>query len=367
MNNNLLILFDTFIGVILIPFGLLINALNKYFLQFMRPKPKGRLLIKLLGAGNYLPLKSKLNADLFDILTVESNLQTLKHFGIGNRIYLINDKNIFLLFISSFSIFLKLLSQNYVQIINLEMESNFAKFLSLITPTKSLSGISSHNKSYLDRYIYDSYLVSPLLMERGEIVSQLISFKPETNNYLLALVRSHQEKFKKKFLLNKSLRHIVIFPGCSSTDSLRRVKEKDWKLILSYLIKNKNVKNITIIFSSKNDPQYKFFEDILMSNQKDKLNLKITNFKDFVYWVKKSDLILSVDSQALHIAQLYKKESIVFYGPTSPFGINLEETTYPVSLSLSCSPCTHKYLKLPCGNSAPCMNFNKKHLDIFNI
>ena len=104
-----------------------------------------------------------------------------------------------------------------------------------------------------------------------------------------------------------------------------------------------------------------------MSNQKNKLNLKITNFNDFVSWVKKSDLILSVDSQALHIAQLYKKESIVFYGPTSPFGINLEDTTYPVSLSLSCSPCTHKYLKLPCGNSAPCMNFKKKYLDIFNI
>ena len=104
-----------------------------------------------------------------------------------------------------------------------------------------------------------------------------------------------------------------------------------------------------------------------MSDQIDKLHLKITNFKDFVYWVKKSDLILSVDSQALHIAQLYKKKSVVFYGPTSPFGINLEETTYPVSLSLSCSPCTHKYLKLPCNNSAPCMNINKKDLDILNI
>jgi ADP-heptose:LPS heptosyltransferase len=333
----------------------------------MRAKPKGRLLIKLLGAGNYLPLKYKLNGELFDILTVTSNHKTLEHFGIGNRIYLINDKNIFLLFISSFNIFFKLLLQNYEQVINLEMESKFAKFLSLITPTKNLSGISSQNKSYLDCYIYDSYLVSPLLMGRSEIVKQLISFRPETNHYLLALIRSHQKKFKKKFLLDKSFQHIVIFPGCSSTDPLRRVKDRDWRLILSYLIKNKNVENITIIFSSTLDPQYKFFEDILMSNQKNKLNLKITNFNDFVSWVKKSDLILSVDSQALHIAQLYKKESIVFYGPTSPFGINLEDTTYPVSLSLSCSPCTHKYLKLPCGNSAPCMNFKKKYLDIFNI
>ena len=207
MNNNILILFDTFVGVILIPIGLFINALNKYILHFVRPKPRGRLLIKLLGAGNYLPLKSKLSAEPFDILTVRSNLKTLEYFGIGNRIYLINDKNILLLFISAFSIFFKLILQNYEQVINLEMESKFAKFLSLISPTKGLSGISSHNKSYLDCYIYDSYLVSPLLMGRGEIVSQLVRFKPETNNYLLALVRSHQEKFKKKFLLNKSLKN----------------------------------------------------------------------------------------------------------------------------------------------------------------
>ena len=109
------------------------------------------------------------------------------------------------------------------------------------------------------------------------------------------------------------------------------------------------------------------FKIFLIRNKSKKLNLRVTNFKDFVGWVKRSDLILSVDSQALHIAQLHKKKSIVFYGPTSPFGINLEETTYPICLTLSCSPCTHKYLKLPCGNSAPCMDFNQKHLEILNL
>jgi ADP-heptose:LPS heptosyltransferase len=367
MNNNLLILFDTFIGIVLTPVGLLFYFFNRHCLRLIRPKPNGKLLIKLLGAGNYLPIKAKLNSKSFDILTVSSNLETLKHFHIGAKIYLISDRNIFTLCISSIRLFFTLLLQNYDQVINLEMESKFAKFLSLITPAKKLSGISSHNKSYLDRIIYDSYLVSPMLLERAEIVSQLVEFKPKVNGFIAGIIHNHQEKFKKKFPSFKSLENITIFPSCSSTDPLRRLQDRDWGIILTMLIKKKNIKNITVIFPTESDIQYHFFKNFLIRTKSNKLNLKLTNFKNFVGWVKRSDLILSVDSQALHIAQLHKKKSIVFYGPTSPFGINLEETTYPICLTLSCSPCTHKYLKLPCGNSAPCMDFNQKHLEILNL
>jgi len=367
MNNNILISLDTFVGVLLIPAGLIINVLNKCILQFVRPKPRGRLLIKLLGAGNYLPIKAKLNSKSFDIITVTSSIKTLEHFDIGGKIYGISESNIFTLCISSIRLFFILLFKNYDQVINLEIESKFAKFLALITPAKKLSGISSHNKSYLDRIIYDSYLVSPLLLGRADIVSQLIEFKPRINSFLSAIIYNHQEKFKKKFPSFKSAENIAIFPSCSSTDPLRRVKNRDWKIILTMLINRRNIKNITVIFSNKGDDQYHFFNNFLISNNSKKLHLRITNFRHFVDYIKRSDLILSVDSQALHIAQLYKKQTIAFYGPTSPFGINLEETTYPICLPLSCSPCTHKYLKLPCGNSAPCMNFNQKDFEILNF
>jgi ADP-heptose:LPS heptosyltransferase len=245
------------------------------------------------------------------------------------------------------------------------MESKFAMFLTLITPAKILSGISSQNKSFFDSLVYDKYIVSPYLINRTEITSQLIKFMPIKNKFIDTLISKHQLDFRKKYFPFKAYANLAIFPSCSSTDSLRRLSNNHWRTLLEILLGNKNIKNISIVFSSINDVQYKYFYNFLLKTNSKKINLKITNFSNFAQTIKKSDLIISVDSQALHIAQLYRKKTIVFYGPTSPFGVNLEKTTFPISNSLICSPCTHKYLKLPCGNKAPCLRLKYEDFEIF--
>jgi ADP-heptose:LPS heptosyltransferase len=365
MNNNILIIIDAVVGILIIPFGLLLRYFTKLIFSLSASESKGVLLIKLLGAGNYLALKPQSRTKQFDIITVKSNLATLKHFGIGKNIYVLNDENIIFLALSALRLSITLPFKSYQQIINLEMESKFAMFLGLITPAKILSGISSQNKSFFDSLVYDKYIVSPYLINRTEITSQLIKFIPIKNKLIETLVSKHQLDFRRKYLPFKAYSNLAIFPSCSSTDSLRRLGNNYWRTLLEILLDNKKIKNISIVFSSKNDVQYKFFYNFLLKKNSEKINLKITNFCNFAETIKKSDLIISVDSQALHIAQLYRKTTIIFYGPTSPFGVNLENTTFPISNSLICSPCTHKYLKLPCGNKAPCLSLKYDDFEIF--
>ncbi len=90
------------------------------------------------------------------------------------------------------------------------------------------------------------------------------------------------------------------------------------------------------------------------------LEAKITGNSTYVEEIRRSDLLITIDSQALHIAQKYMKKTIAIYGPTSPYGVSLSETTYPISKSLVCSPCTHKYLKVPCNGKAFCMKFSEE-------
>ena len=133
MNNQFLILVDTLFGVILIPLGICLHFSLKFIKKFIRTNPKRFLVIKLLGAGNFLPIKNTLARKDIDIVTVKSNFLTLKHFHIGSQIYVIDDTNILTLAITSLLVFIQLLFRDYVQVINLELESKFAKFLSLIT------------------------------------------------------------------------------------------------------------------------------------------------------------------------------------------------------------------------------------------
>jgi ADP-heptose:LPS heptosyltransferase len=366
MSSYFLILLDTLIGFFLVPIGLAVHFSLRFFLSYFKINPRKVLIIKLLGAGNFLAMNSPIKNYSADIVTVKSNVNSLEYFNIGSRLYIIDDRNFLFLVLSSVKILFVLLFKNYKHVINLEMESRFAKFVALIVSAERVSGLSSHNKSYLDKIIYDQYLVSPLLASREEIIEQLVEFRPKQNFYLNSLLQTNKVRLLKEMKRLNHIGHVSIFPSCSSTDKHRRLKFDDWKEVILRLLDNKKISNISIIFPSIRDEQFLLFRQFLAAHHNSKINLNVTNFNEFAHIIEQSDLVVSVDSQALHIAQLYKKKTVAFYGPTSPFGVNLENNTYPITNSLVCSPCTHKYLKLPCAGKAPCLNFKHSDFSIFN-
>jgi ADP-heptose:LPS heptosyltransferase len=362
MKNNQLVLLDTVVGFFLLPLCILIRIFRKLIQRIVSTKYEGTLIIKFLGAGNFLAIKNDINGKNVDIVTAKSNLEVLKNFNIGNKAYIIDDtKFLSLLFTSSVCCF-KLFFKNYHQVINLETESKFAKFLTAMTSAKILSGVTNVHKSYIDYWLYDRYLVNPLILNKSTQVSQLMHFSPVTNTYIESAISEHRQQFKQKALLD-NIKNITISPTCSNTDHLRRLSNESWIEILNILSNTKGVDKITVIFPSENDPQFQSFID--MHSIYSYLNVRVTSYEEFINEIEFTDLLLTVDSQALHLRQQFNKVAIAIYGPTSPFGVNLKITTYPITQSLICSPCTHKYLRLPCENLAPCMFFNSDFFEIF--
>jgi ADP-heptose:LPS heptosyltransferase len=145
----------------------------------------------------------------------------------------------------------------------------------------------------------------------------------------------------------------LISPSCSKTDKNRRLDDQSWRALIDELLEYSNINKITIIFDSILDSQYQYLSTLKST----KVCLKVTTTFEYFSEIKNSDLIITIDSQTLHIAQYFKINTIAIYGPTNPFGISLKNTTYIISNGLTCSPCTHKYLKTPCNDINYCMKF----------
>ena len=101
--------------------------------KILKANYRGILIIKFLGAGNFIAIQDTLVNKDVDILSAKSNANAIAKFNIGNRVFLIDDSNLFNLIISSLNCISRLIFINYQQVINLETESKFAKFVTALT------------------------------------------------------------------------------------------------------------------------------------------------------------------------------------------------------------------------------------------
>ncbi len=353
---------DLIVGFILLPLCLIIKGLRRILSKIFKANYRGILIIKFLGAGNFIAIQDTLLNKDVDILSAKSNANAIAEFSIGNRVFLIDDSNLFKLIISCLNCIYRLIFINYQQVINLETESKFAKFVTALTSAKVHSGVSNAHKSYIDYFLYDKYLVNPMMLDKPEVINLLLDFKSITNHYMEHTLNAHRQDFLLNISLN-NVKRVVISPTGSNTDSIRRLSiDGGWDVVMNYLGALDGVGFIDVVFSSALDQQYSDF--IVLGQKYPKVKIHITKYDEFIQKIKDSDLVLTIDSQALHIAQQFKKPTISFYGPSTPFGVNFGKTTYPVTRSLICSPCMHKYISKPCKDLAPCMKFDRKQFEV---
>lgn len=364
MKNNQLVLLDIITGFLLLPLCFLIRGLRRILSRVFEVNYHGILIIKFLGAGNFIAIQDALLDKDVDILSAKSNANALAKFNIGKRVFLIDDSNLFRLIFSSLNCVFKLLFINYQQVINLETESKFAKFVTALTSAKLLSGISNVHKSYVDYFLYDRYLVNPMMLDKPAVINLLLDFQVVTNRYMKFALDSHRHDFFLNTSLN-NVKRVIVSPTGSNTDFIRRLSvDAGWDIVIDYLSSLDGIDIVDVVFSTSTDHQYHDF--VVLSQKYPIVRLHITKYDEFIQKIKESDLVLTIDSQALHIAQQFKKPTIAIYGPSTPFGVNFEKTTYPVTRSLICSPCIHKYFKRPCGELAPCMKFDRLEFKVLN-
>ena len=361
MNSKFLIFVDaalsTLVIVIASVFRLRTKVLNALQIKSNSEKV---LVIKFLGAGNFIAMADALDFEGCTIVSVGGNQSALKEFVPSAELILINEKSLLKLLLTVSETLLKLAFSSYRKVINLEAESSFAKLIAAVPYANELNGLSNKYKSISDWLYYDYHLVSPSTLNRDRILKILLRVdQPQVSQVNeLTLQALNAANVKDDFVQRKNT--VFISPTCSLTDGNRRLAVQTWGWALEIL--SEEFESVVIAFPSTNDAQYIEFEDLLVRLSRANVSMVVESYRDFATRIRTCDLLVTIDSQALHIGQQLKKRIVCFYGPTSPHGVKLQDLTYAVSKELECSPCTHKYFVEPCRGAVDCMKFNQEQV-----
>lgn len=364
MKNNHLVVVDWLLGFLITPAILIIIIIKYPFKKYIISKRSGTLIIKFLGAGNYIAFKDYVNNEV-EILTAISNRNAINYFLRPKKIFYIDDRSYINLIFSVIKNSLILLFNSYDVVINLEPESNFAKLMSVVIRSNKILGLTNKNRSYLDFLLYDRYLVSPVMLTKIKIIDLLYDGLYSTNEHIDASIIDSQNRFiEQGFFYNKKILNIVIAPTGSDTNHLRRLAADKWHFIFKTISNKYPSCTFNLVFQNKNDWQYNSIVGELSKYKN--VNIKIGNYDDYINIIKIADLVICIDSQTLHISSVLNKPVVCFFGPTSPYEVGYTKNVFPISKSVICSPCMHKYFVAPCGNLLYCMNFTDEELSFIN-
>lgn len=362
MNTRLLILLDR----ILAPFlwGLVLPLYFRSFVfSLLGIKGNGVLIIKFLGAGNFLSLPRICNSPDFTFLTLSSNSMTINYFFPRAKVIYVSHRSLFLMG-STFALkYLMLIFMSFRRVVNLESDSTLSKVFSLVPFCKDVRGLSTDRKNLLDEVIYNKHIVVSGNSERGRLSGFLIDdFEALIEPYFKEEVSGNKSPIEAQLMKGPvshgNRQYIVIAPTCSITDKNRRLGAKVW---LSVIMLLQNVdSDFYVTFESEADPQFTLFKEL--EERFKNLTVNIMSYERFVETIRGSNGVITIDSQALHIAQYFGKEALCFFGPTSPYGINFGNKTTAISNQFHCSPCTHLYFNEPCAGKAPCQIYSDEKL-----
>ncbi|QWD72711.1 glycosyltransferase family 9 protein [Polynucleobacter sp. UB-Raua-W9] len=331
--------------------------------RFNESARQGRLIIKFLGAGNYVAMADVIDANTA-LISVLSNKVTIETFLHPKKVFYIDDSNLVALAFTSFRALLFTLKGGYHEAINLETESNFSKLLVCIARSDLTLGITNINKSFLDQITYDRYLVNPVMVSKPDSIKLLSNFQLMSNPHILGVIQSSQKLFLDSVRFPNGISTILLAPSGSDTNTLRRLNASVWEKIVERILSNFPNASIQLIFPNDCDWQYRELTSLLRGCKS--ITVQIGNYSEYLEQVKNTDLVVCIDSQTLHIATQFNIPVIAFFGPSSPYGVNYDKNIYPISQAPMCSPCVHKYFTTPCSDRAFCMDFEDSEIDIFD-
>ena len=365
MNTSRLIIAESLLSPIFNILGFIMRSFWKTYFKIFETSSNKILVIKFMGIGNFYVYDQILNKDT-TLITLQSNKTAIEKVAVYNKhnIYLDLSGTVKLL-ISFFRNILRIFFTPYKLVINLEGESSFARFLSFASMSNTVRGLSSRHKNFLDYYGYDVFYPESEFVSRFTYAKKMLTeFTPyQSERFKIALIHQ-QEKFWSCLQSNKKIiKNINIYPTCSKTDKLRRYPLDQWAIIIDMIQKYVSGCKITLIFPNEEDEQFDDFNSLFLND--DSIELKITNYDEFIQSIKNNDFIVTVDSLALHIAEKYKKFCLALFSSSSPFALNITETSYPFSKALDCCPCSHRYFIPPCKFQTQCAHLERDDIEEF--
>ena len=357
MKMKPLVIIDNLFAGLFKAAAIMISRKNLILKAVTRPRGKV-VVVKFVGAGNFIPLARLHSEKNLIFVTLKSNEKTIIEFIPEARVISIEDRSYPALFISMLTVCVRLVFMRCQRVVNLEPESSFAKFICSLPLAYEVFAITNRHRSIFDTIFYDFFVVSSSNFGRAEAARCLINdpctlFSKDPD--LATLWLKHNEAAKAIQKSNKESLSVIIAPSCSPTDEVRRLKYKTWSYVLDQL-DNLSL-SYDVIFASVEDSQFDLFSDLLTKRMKPAP--VVCSYDVFLKKVRSAKFLITVDSQALHVGQHFGVPTLCFFGPTNPNGIDLSSKTRVITNALRCSPCTHLYFSPPCDGRYFCQDYSE--------
>lgn len=322
------------------------------------PHGKRILIIKLAAIGDVLRTTPILHA-----LKKEFNPCHITWITDPNAVPLLIDNHLidYLLSYNNDSLLI-LLSEHYDMVLNFEKERRALALAKMIQADEKL-GFAQTDKGKLTIYNKESEYSLMLGLSDNlkfrqnqktymEIIFEMAKLKYNNEEYILPLsiqAEVFATSFKQIHKLDKYKHIIGIHTGCGTAFPTKAWNISGFTSVIDELSKYPSIK--CILLGGPNEKEL---------NQKiiDKVGDKVINsgcdnsIEEFIGIVNCCELVLSLDSLAMHIAIGLKKKTVVLFGSTCHQEINLYDRGEKIISDFPCCPCYKK----SCDKKPNCMD-----------
>ncbi|MBX3101045.1 MAG: hypothetical protein KF690_00895 [Bacteroidetes bacterium] len=327
----------------------------------LEPAPRHILFIKILGLGSVFmaadgiaALRRQYPHTRFILLCGSGLKAGLAPTGLFDEIWVINDRNLFRLLVSSLAILRRCWARRGLWVADLEVYSKLTPLFALWTLARNRFGfvldvvqfrrnLNTHSV-YFNRFsaIRQNYLRLAQVMGTSEPVSFHFPQKP-----LPRPVHTH------------SYTHIAVNNTCSDLSPERKLPPAQFEALLHTLLAQQPL-SLALVGAPGDFAAYQAFLDAHFPGEPRIENragqLSFEAYYDFLY--HQCAGMVSIDSAPLHIGRSLGLPVLSFWGPTNPRNYLDARTEAPdmaVYLQVPCSPCVHFTEELPCGGDNFCM------------
>jgi len=357
MNWILIRYIDKYLGI---PLVYLVFYLRKLFGYVHHRKEfkeyNDVLLMKFWGIGNTLmllpsaqALKERYPGCRLTFLTLSSNKGVVEHTALFDEVFYLTTKNPFSFFFNTLRALLRLRKRKFDAIIDFEQFARFSALLCALIDAKKTIGFKTRGQHrhfvYTDPVAYnnDIHMAKTFysLVERCGILRQE-TIRPYLLNCAINDLRS-VEIYLEKMRKNAAGPIILMHAGTSENFSLRRWPPRFFSRLANMLIAAFDAGIVLTALTDEKQLADEVYEAI--EKKENVLNTAgVLNFGEFIAFIKKSSLVISADTAAVHIGSCLAVPTAGLYGPNTPllYGPWGEKSIWFYK-RLNCSPCITNY------------------------
>lgn len=366
---------DKYIGYLLIAFLLPFTRLLGITLRrdhSAKEAPRRILFIKLLGLGSLIIASDAIASlrrrypDARFILLTDANIAAgIAPFGLFDEIIAAETSKIGATFAQMVRFLLRSWRWRGLWVVDLEVYSKLTTVLALLTLARNRYGfylppvpfrkyLNTHNIAFdQSAYLGDNYRYMTGEMGGAGWV-EVTGRAGEENGRTTAPREGERDK-----------PYIILNNTCSGLANVRKLPDDTFAEICRWVLDHTSYGLALLGAPEDKEPIRRFiWNDPALFAKKDRiLNFAgaAGDFENYYRFLREKGVCLvTIDSGPLHIARKLGLPTLSIWGPTDPanyLDVQPQERQRHLSyyLAVPCSPCVHRYERLPCGGDNICM------------